>query len=80
MSNDNLIYQDGQDVRVGDRIIYDGHPATVVAVISSKQFSKDFPEDEWGYFSTGFLIKPAHGQLVHMQKPDEDVELVDRSI
>ena len=38
-------YTDGQEVLIGDRVIADDSPGQVVAVLDTKQFSDQYPED-----------------------------------
>ncbi len=73
------LYQSGEEIHVGDRIRYAGHPGTIVFVIDRGEYSPEFPEKNWSEHSTGFMIRtPVYG-LVMLNKADEDLEFIGRA-
>ena len=72
-------YQCGNEIRTGDRVTLAGHPGVVVAVIDTRSYSPpDFPEQDWAYLKTGFVLKVEGFGLVYEKQADEDLELVAR--
>jgi hypothetical protein len=51
----------------------------VVCDIGSGEFSADFPADEWAYLQKGIVVTfPTYG-VIHMEEPEPDLHLIDRS-
>lgn len=73
------LYQSGNDVRIGDRVTLAGQPGVVVFVIDTGSYSPDFPEKEWAYLKSGFMLDVQGMGLVHETEADEDLELVARA-
>jgi hypothetical protein len=72
-------YLDGQEVRLGDRVRVDHDPSgLVVACIETQEYSPEFPKAEWVYLQRGFLVMSSKYGLVHHERPDEDMELIER--
>jgi hypothetical protein len=72
-------YLDGQEVRLGDRERVGHDPSgLVVACIETQEYSPEFPKAEWEYLQRGFLVKSSKYGLVHHERPDEDMELIER--
>jgi hypothetical protein len=71
-------YQDGGEVRIGDRIEYAGQPGVIVCVIETKSYSPAFPE-EWSFLNQGFMMDVQGMGLIHMDEVDEDLQLVARA-
>jgi hypothetical protein len=72
-------YETGEDVRLGDRVIYDGTPGRVVFVIETRSFSPDYPAEYWDYLGKGVMLDTeAHG-LVHLDPPGERVQFIGRA-
>ena len=71
-------YYDGNDVRIGDQILYAGQLGTIVCVIDTGSYSSAYPES-WSYLQEGFMMDVAGMGLVHMNEADEDLELVARA-
>lgn len=63
------------EICVGGRYRIDGYPATVLGIVTSRQFVAEYPEDEWADFlETGILVKDDMAGLVHY--PDlEDIRI-----
>jgi len=72
-------YPDGQEVRLGDRVRVDGDPTgLVVCCIETQEYTPEFPRAEWEYLQRGCLVRSSKHGLVHYQRPDEDLELIER--
>ena len=74
-------YQSGEEVKVGDRVIYGRDSGQVEFVVT--EISGD-PAMDWyveEYPGGGFMILTDRGVRVFLQRPedDEDLELVSRS-
>jgi hypothetical protein len=54
-----IVYADGTEARVGDRIDYDGEPSVVEAVLDSAEQCAD-----WGLTERGLMFKNATFGLV----------------
>ena len=71
-------YHTGEEVHIGDRVRYAGHPGIIVFVIDRSEFSPEFPAANWDDEKTGIMLKTEAYGLVMLQKPDEDVEFLGR--
>lgn len=73
-------YQDGQDVRLGDRVaLGEDREGIVVASMDTGEYSDAHPETQWGYLKKGVMIEfPRYG-LIHFEEPDEDLILIARA-
>jgi hypothetical protein len=70
-------YDSGREVSLGDRVkLGNGERGTVVCLLGSREFSKDYPKTEWGYLKSGILIKTDSGEVFHYPELDEDVEFL----
>ena len=70
-------YPSGQKVAVGDRVrLWSDQLATIVCSIDTREFTPDYPEDEWAYLGSGVVVKTDSGEVFHCAEPDEDFELV----
>jgi hypothetical protein len=68
-------YADGRLVAVGDRVkLSSTQPGTVVCSIDTGDFTKQYPEEEWGYLKTGIIVVTDAGETFHYSEPDEDFE------
>ncbi|HUU93653.1 MAG TPA: hypothetical protein VM238_20875 [Phycisphaerae bacterium] len=72
-------YRTGEEVRLGDRVIYAGSPGRVVFVVGSQSFSQEFPGEDWEYLGRGFMLETEAFGLVHPEKPDENLHFVERA-
>jgi hypothetical protein len=52
-------------VRIGDRVTVDGHPATVVALLSEMAFADGYSPADWAYLETGILVVDDAAGLIH---------------
>jgi len=52
-------------MRIGERVIIDGYPATIVALPAERSFADDYPSTEWGHLKTGLLVVDDAAGLVH---------------
>jgi len=73
-------YEDGNDIRIGDRIRWAGSAGTVVFVIDTRSYSPEFPEQEWSYLGSGFMVDVEGVGLIHEDEADEDLKLVARAL
>lgn len=78
-SSHDTHYISGEEIHVGDRVLFGGHPATVVAVIARGEYEHGFVAEDWSSYDRGFLMRTDDGQLYMYDYADEDVELVARS-
>lgn len=69
-------YNDGNRIQTGDRVTWAGRPAIVVFVIETRSYSPAFPEADWSYLGSGFMLDVEGVGLVHEQESDEDLVLV----
>jgi len=75
----HIRYPDGQEVRLGDTVLYAGQKAVVVAHVPSGSYDPMFPREEWERsLSGGFLLRFENGALLHLDECDEDICLVAR--
>ncbi len=70
-------YWNGEEVKIGDKVIADKSDGIVVCVIDTKQFSEDYSEG-WDYLEKGMLIETKAMGLVHYPESDDDIFLVKR--
>jgi hypothetical protein len=74
-----ITYCDGTEAHAGDTVkLSDGTYGTVVCVLDTDEYTREFPQDEWGYLHTGAMINTSTMGLVHYNQLDEDVEFVER--
>jgi hypothetical protein len=73
-------YPDGQDIRLGDRMmLWGGGEATVVCSIDTQEYSPDYPREHWAYLDRGILIMSEKLGLVHCIETDGEMRLLARS-
>lgn len=71
-------YSTGEEIRVGDRVAYAGGPGRVVFIVAARSFSPEYPEEQWGYLDSGFMVETqAYGPIL-FDEADEDLVLVER--
>lgn len=70
-------YLSGEETYIGDKVIADKSKGIVVAVIDTKQFTKEYAEG-WAYLKKGCLVETEEMGLVHYPQIDEDLFLVER--
>ena len=74
-----MFYPDGQLAKIGDsiRLGLDAE-CIVVCDIDGGEYEGEYSEAQWGYLRKGVMIfSPMYG-LIHMESPEEDVELISR--
>lgn len=72
-------YSDSNHViRVGDRVLYGGHPGVVVFIIDDDSYSMQYPKKDWSYLGKGLGVEIQDNErtLYHLETPDEDLEPV----
>jgi hypothetical protein len=74
-----MIYPDGQEMRLGDRIEHDGDTGRIVALIGEGAFAPEYPAAQWQYLERGALILFDVRGLVHDPQPDGAIRLVARA-
>jgi hypothetical protein len=75
----HIRYPDGQEVRLGDSVLYGGEKGTVVAHAPSSSYDPAFPREEWEQLlSGGFLLRFENGALLRLDECDEDTQLLGR--
>ena len=79
--NESLCYGNGQEIHVGDNVRFavgqdiEHQAGQVVAVAGQKcSAGESVPVPDWGFF-----VEDQHGELIHWNEADEDLELVNRS-
>ena len=74
-----MTYQDGTEVRVGDVVdLGAGWQGVVVAVFDTRQFSRGFSEQEWGYLTAGAMVQCPEAGLIHYEDSKHDFDLIRR--
>jgi hypothetical protein len=71
-----LIYQSGQDIRVGDRVTYAGHAGTIELVVESLTGQR---EGDWLFQTLGsgiMVIEPKVFGRVYLTDPHEEEDLL----
>ena len=73
-------YADGQEMKLGDRVRLGADDGgVVVAMIGTGEYSKEYPEAQWGSLKKGAMVEfPMYG-LIHYEQPEEDLELIARA-
>jgi len=70
-------YSNGRRVTVGDRVkLSKGQRGVVVGSIDSREYTPDFPKEEWEYLGSGIIIKSDSGEVFHYAEPDEDFDFI----
>ena len=69
-------YLSGEEIKIGDQVIFGDSNGIVVFVIQSNQYSDRYTEKEWGYLKEGFGIETEKYGLIHQVVPDEDLILL----
>lgn len=76
------VYSTGDVVRIGDRVSAGAQqtPEWVgEVVVDSRSFFAAFPESEWGYLRTGFMVRFGDRKLIHYPDSDPDLALLRRA-
>jgi len=72
-------YLTGEEMHVGDRVLFGGHAATVVVVIDRGEYGPGFVAEDWSDQEHGFLMRTDDGTLYMYDVADEDVRLIARA-
>lgn len=72
-------YPDGQEVRLGDHVrLGKDRGGVVVCSIDTCEYRGEHSEAQWRYLKRGVMIEfPLYG-LMHMERPEADLELLAR--
>jgi hypothetical protein len=73
-------YLTGEEIHAGDRVLFGGHPVTIVAVIGRGEYASEFVAEDWSDHERGFVMRTDDGQLYMYEYADEDVKLVSRGV
>lgn len=65
------VYTDGSELHAGDRVTYNGQPATVVFVIDTDEYSPEFASSARENLETGFMLRFDNGAMLHLDRADE---------
>lgn len=69
-----------QEIKLGDRVLYAGARAEVLALGFSAQYGADLRREDWeGEIGGGLLIRFENGSLAKLDEPDEDLEFIGRA-
>jgi hypothetical protein len=73
-------YQNGQEVRLGDRVkLGQDEGGVVVASIDTNEYTSEHSRAQWGHLKKGVMIEfPIYG-LIHYEEPEPDLQLVERT-
>jgi hypothetical protein len=74
-----LNYQDGQIVRIGDKVLLGDDEGVVVFSIDTDEFSVEFPKEDWVYLGKGVMFQTAGMGLVFQEESSTDLELLQRA-
>jgi hypothetical protein len=77
-SSRDLHYVSGEEIHVGDRIRFGGHPGTIMVVIGRGEYAEGFAAEDWRDYERGFLIRTDDGSLYMYDYADEDIEFLAR--
>ena len=72
-------YQDGQIVRIGDKVLLDDDEGVVLFSIDTDEFSAKFPKEDWVYLGKGVMFQTTGMGLVFQEESSTDLELVQRA-
>lgn len=73
-------YSSGEEIHIGDRVMYAGSLGVVVFVIDRAEYSSGFPAEHWSGYGNGFMIQDEGIGLVMFDEADEDLKLVSHAI
>jgi len=76
-------YYSGEEIHMGDRVMFCGCPATVVFVIDRDEWPDDQSEEsrDWERKEngSGFLLRQENGARIFLPEADEDLFFVSRA-
>lgn len=75
----DMHYNDGTPVRLGDRVKLGEANGIVVFIIDTDDFSPAYPASAWSYLERGLMIDTDKHGLIHHISPDEDLVFVSRA-
>ena len=73
-------YRSGEELRIGDRVLWNGDPASVVFVLGNQLPSEWSASEHWflEQYGQGFMLDTQVAGLVFECESDEDLKLVER--
>ena len=73
-------YHNGQEAKIGDKVrLGQDRDGVVVASFDTGEYSAGYRKAEWAYLGQGVMINfPMYG-LIHYEKPEIDLELIERA-
>jgi hypothetical protein len=76
---EQISYNNGEKVCLGDIVEMDGRKGRIVACIACGRYSPGYPEADWSYLKVGVLWESAELGLVHIPSLSEpDVVFIQR--
>lgn len=75
-----MLYPDGQQVLVGDRVeLWEGNEGVVVGDLDHNQYSHDYPREYWEHLGSGVLVLSKKAGLIYYKdEPEETMRLLAR--
>jgi hypothetical protein len=64
-------YQDGTEIHVGNRVIYNYQVGTIVLVADQNEYSPQYPKEDYPSITNGFMIRFDNGALLVLDESDE---------
>lgn len=55
-------------MKVGDRMLVEGYPVTIVAIFAENSFAAGYPAEEWTNLATGVLVVDDEAGIIHYPK------------
>jgi hypothetical protein len=75
-----MLYPDGEEARIGDRIeLGNGFKATVVCSIDTNEYSSEYPRSSWDYLGVGILVLSDKAGLIYYDVPEPTMKLLHRA-
>ncbi|HMJ87591.1 MAG TPA: hypothetical protein VK504_30645 [Vicinamibacterales bacterium] len=71
-------YLTGEEIHIGDRVLFSGHPAIVVVVIGRNEYAPGYPREGRSNDERGFVMRTDDGQMYMYEYADEDIKLLSR--
>lgn len=73
-------YPDGQTAKLGDRVLlWNDAEAVVVCSLDTREYSEEYPEEEWAYLERGVLVFSEVAGLMHYEVPEPTFRLLGRA-
>jgi hypothetical protein len=63
MKLNSLHYRSGEEIHAGDRVRHRGHLTRIAFVIDRKEFTPEFPAEQWSHYEHGFMVREDAGEF-----------------